>query len=60
MSLASMLDSNDKKGLFASNDNFVHYGTGIVPLDYANGFWLKVPQKDGHITTECTQNCRVD
>ena len=49
MSLANMLDSNDKKGLFASNDNFVHYGTGIVPLDYANGFWLKVPQKDGTV-----------
>lgn len=49
MSLANLLDSNDKKGLFASNDNFVHYGTGILPLDYANGFWLKVPQPDGSI-----------
>ena len=47
MSLASLLDSNDKKGLFASNDNFVHYGTGILPLDYANGFWMKVSQPDG-------------
>lgn len=47
MSLASVLDSNDKKGLFASNDNFVHYGTGILPLDYANGFWLKVPDGNG-------------
>lgn len=49
MSLASVLDSNDKHGLFASNDNFVHYGTGILPLDYANGFWLKVPQPDGTV-----------
>lgn len=49
MSLASVLDSNDKKGLFASNDNFVHYGTGILPLDYANGFWLKVPGANGEI-----------
>jgi len=47
MSLASIVDSKDKKGLFASNDNFVHYGTGILPLDYANGFWMATPQADG-------------
>lgn len=47
MSLLQMLDSNDKTGLFASNDNFVHYGTGLLPLDYANGFWMKVTQPDG-------------
>lgn len=47
MSLMSMLDGKDKKGLFTSDDTFVHYGTGILPLDYANGFWMDIPQKDG-------------
>lgn len=47
MSLASLLDSNDKKGLFRSNDTFVHYSTGILPLDYANGFWMDVINSDG-------------
>lgn len=41
MSLVSELRSADKKGLFTSNDNFVSYSTGILPLDYANGFWLR-------------------
>lgn len=41
MSFISELASADKKGLFTSNDNFVSYSTGILPLDYANGFWLK-------------------
>lgn len=58
MSLASVLDSNDKKGLFASNDNFVHYGTGILPLDYANGFWLKVPQPDGTVVQKAITGIR--
>jgi len=42
MSMANALDAADKKGLFASNDTFVNYSTGILPLDYANGFWLTV------------------
>lgn len=42
MSLMQELDAGDKKGLFRSNDNFVNYSTGIIPLDYANGFWLTV------------------
>jgi len=46
MSLAQALDAADKKGLFASNDNFVNYSTGLLPLDYANGFWLLMD--DGH------------
>lgn len=46
MSMASALDASDKKGIFASNDNFVNYSTGLLPLDYANGFWL--PMDDGH------------
>ena len=33
------LRANDTKGLFVSNDNFVNYSTGLLPLDYANGFW---------------------
>lgn len=47
MSLMSELDAGDKKGLFASNDTFVNYSTGILPLDYANGFWLTVDDGDG-------------
>lgn len=42
MSLMQELDAGDKKGLFRSTDNFVNYSTGIIPLDYANGFWLTV------------------
>lgn len=40
MGLISDLRSNDKKGLFKSNDDFVNYSTGLLPLDYANGFWM--------------------
>ena len=42
MSFMQELDAGDKKGLFRSNDTFVNYSTGILPLDYANGFWLTV------------------
>lgn len=48
MSLMAELDAGDKKGLFASNDTFVNYSTGILPLDYANGFWLTVDNGDGY------------
>lgn len=46
MSLMQELDAGDKKGLFRSNDTFVNYSTGILPLDYANGFWLTVDDGD--------------
>lgn len=42
MSLIEEIDASDKKGIFASNDTFVNYSTGLLPLDYANGFWLNV------------------
>ena len=42
MGLLAELDAGDKKGIFASNDQFVNYSTGILPLDYANGFWQTV------------------
>jgi KaiC/GvpD/RAD55 family RecA-like ATPase len=48
MSLMAELDAGDKKGLFASNDTFVNYSTGILPLDYANGFWLTVDTGEGY------------
>lgn len=38
--LLESLRSGDKKGLFKSNDAFVNYSTGLLPLDYANGFWM--------------------
>lgn len=47
MSFMQELDAGDKKGLFRSNDTFVNYSTGILPLDYANGFWLTVDDGDG-------------
>ena len=38
MSLISELRSKDKKQLFSTNDAFTPYSTGLLPLDYANGF----------------------
>lgn len=37
--LLDELRSKDKKGLFQSNEVFVNYSTGFLPLDYLNGFW---------------------
>ncbi len=48
MSLLAELKSKDKAGLFTSNDNFVTYSTGILPLDYANGFWQEVRDEKGN------------
>lgn len=42
MSLMDEVDAGDKRGLFLSDDTFVNYSTGILPLDYANGFWLTI------------------
>lgn len=33
---------HDKKGLFRSDDDYITYSTGILPLDYANGYWQEV------------------
>ena len=33
MSLMAELDAGDKKGLFRSNDTFVNYSTGLLPLE---------------------------
>ena len=45
------LRANDKKGLFKSNDEFVNYSTGLLPLDYANGFWMtEVDEKTGEVS----------
>lgn len=49
MSLISELESQDKKGLFRSDDNIVCYPTGITVLDYANGYWTEVMNKDGEL-----------
>lgn len=46
MGLIESLQSGDKKGLFKSNDDFVNYSTGLLPLDYANGFWMTQVDKD--------------
>lgn len=39
---AAMLKENDKKGLFQMDDGFTTYSTGILPLDYANGFYRTI------------------
>lgn len=49
MGLLSELKKKDKVGLFKSTDNFVNYSTGLLPLDYANGFYLGVDQGDGTV-----------
>jgi RecA/RadA recombinase len=47
------LQAKDKKGLFRSNDNFVNYSTGLLPLDYANGFWMtQVDPDTGEVLRE--------
>lgn len=46
MSFASALSAVDKKGILKSNDHTIFYPTGIAPLDYANGFWLDVLDKE--------------
>ena len=38
MSLISALAAADKKGLFESTDYFANYSTGLLPIDFANGF----------------------
>lgn len=50
MSIWGELKVIDKKGLFQSNNNTVSYPTGILALDYANGYWTKVREKpDGEL-----------
>ena len=51
--LVDALRQNDKKGLFESNDEFVNYSTGLLPLDYANGFWMtQVDPDSGEVIKE--------
>lgn len=51
MGLLDDLYANAKnKHLWDSNDTFVDYSTGLLPLDYANGFWMTIKKEDG--TTE--------
>ena len=42
MGLIDAIKAKDKKGLFNSDDTFINYSTGLLPLDYANGFWYEV------------------
>lgn len=49
MALLEDLGAVDKAGLFKSNDEFVNYSTGLLPLDYANGFWMTQKTPDGTI-----------
>lgn len=51
MSLLEALRAKDKKGLFTSDDAFVSYSTGLLPLDYANGSWLRARKPDGEMVT---------
>lgn len=47
MGLIEELRSSDKDGLFRSDDTFTMHPTGLLPLDYANGFWQLTKTKDG-------------
>lgn len=47
MSLIELLNQKDTKGLFVSDDYYSNYLTGILPLDYANGFYQDVRKPDG-------------
>lgn len=45
--------SGKKSGLFNSDDDFVNYSTGLLPLDYANGFWqTQIDPKTGEVIKE--------
>lgn len=48
MGLLDELKAKDKAGLFTSNDNKVSYLTGILPLDYANGYWQQIVDEKGN------------
>ena len=51
--LIEALKESNKKGLFQSDDTFVNYSTGLLPLDYANGFWMtQVDQDTGEMVRE--------
>lgn len=47
MSFIDELNAGDKHGLFKSDDTYVTYSTGILPLDYANGFWQEAIGPNG-------------
>lgn len=47
--LFDVLKSMDKSGLFQSNDLFVNFSTGLLPLDYANGFWMTQEDDAGNL-----------
>ena len=49
MGLISDLEAKDKKGVFRGNDEYVTYPTGILPLDYANGFWQTITDSEGNV-----------
>jgi len=49
MGLIADLTAADKNGLFSSDDYYTMHPTGILPLDYANGFWQQKEMKDGSI-----------
>lgn len=47
MGLEKDMLQNDKKGLFKSDDENIMYSTGILPLDYANGYWQEIVDNKG-------------
>lgn len=49
MGLITDLRAADKSGLFQSDDTYTMYPTGLLPLDYANGFWQQTKMKDGSV-----------
>ncbi len=51
MALWDEVCANDKKGLFRSDDNTTSYSTGLLVLDYANGYWTDIINEKGEKET---------
>ena len=47
MSLAAEIISVDKRHMLSQDIYTDSYHTGFLPLDYANGYWMKVMAPDG-------------
>lgn len=45
--LDDLYASSKNKTMWDSNDLFVNYTTGLLPLDYANGFWMTMRDENG-------------
>ena len=47
--LLDTLRKQDKKGILKQNISSIGYPTGLLPLDFRNGYQVNVSDKDGNI-----------